>query len=154
MNDFIKKAKEKGKIQKYKDICDQLLDDDCPEFYIGEKVTKYSNYKIGDIVFVKNYFYKNGEERLNHLFVIIDEDHYAVPVSYFCMLLSSRIDKTSYKNNILIKKDKINHLKKDSIVKTDTVYEFDNTDIEFCVGSIKEELVHKFIKYYMGDFNE
>lgn len=141
MNDFIKKAKEDGRIQKYRDIRDQLLDDDCPEFYIGEKVTRYSNYKIGDIVFVKNYLYKNGEEGSNHLFVIIDEDHFAVPVSYFCMLLSSKIDK-------------INHLKKDSIVKTDTVYEFDNTDIEFCVGSIKEELVHKFIKYYMGDFDE
>lgn len=157
MHDFLKKAKEEGKIKKYSEVRytdPDLLDNNCPEFYIGEQVTKYNEYNIGDIVYVKNYVYKDETKGFNHLFVIIDKDNYAVPVNYFCMLLSSKIEKIKYKNNILLKQDKMNRLTKDSIVKTDTLYEISDENIEMCIGKVKQDLVNKFIKYYMGDYDE
>lgn len=157
MHDFIKKAKEEGKIKKYSEVRytdPDLLEDNFPGFYIGEQVTKYNEYNIGDIVYVKNYVYKDGTERFNHLFVIIDKESYAVPVDYFCMFLSSKVEKVKYKENILLKRDNINGLQKDSIVKTDAVYEFENDDIEMCIGKVNQDLVNKFIKYYMGDYDE
>lgn len=157
MHDFIKKAKEEGKIKKYNEVRytdPDLLEENFPGFYIGEQVTKYNEYNIGDIVYVHNYFYKDGTKGFNHLFVIIDKDNYAVPVNYFCMLLSSRTEKLKYKHNILLKKDKINRLNRDSIVKTDTLYEISDEDIEICIGKVNKNLVDKFIKYYMGDYDE
>lgn len=91
MDEFIKKALKEGKIKSYrkaKYTDPALLEYDMPEFYIGEVVTKYNKYKIGDIVYVSSYYYKDKSKGSNHFFVIVDEDNYAVPITYFGMLLS------------------------------------------------------------------
>ena len=62
-------------------------------------------YEIGDIVFVRNYEYKNGEKGENHFFVIIDEEQQAVDFNYFGFLLSSQINKSTYPYNELIQKN-------------------------------------------------
>ena len=68
-------------------------------------------YDIGDIVFVSEYDYDNGEKGSNHLFVIIDEEK-LVSAEYFGLIVSSRINKSKknsrFKFNELLKKWQIN----------------------------------------------
>ena len=80
------------------------------------------DYKIGDIVFVKEYIYSDGQKGNNHFFVIIDKDNTAVPIENFGMLISSNLEKLKFKTNKLLEKDALNNLHKDSIVKTDVLY--------------------------------
>ena len=65
------------------------------ENIIREEEVEYSYYNIGDIVFVNQYKYLNGENGKNHLFVIIAQNNIAVPIENFGMLISSKIE-TSY----------------------------------------------------------
>ena len=104
-------------------------------------------YNIGDIVFVLNYIYKNGEKGVNHFFVIIDEEQ-AVDFNYFGFLLSSRIEKANYPYNELLKKDKENALEKDSIVKCDDFIELDNNEISFKLGQVSQNDLDRFITTY------
>ncbi len=151
-SNFIKAAYKKGKVKKYNEVKDSdpnLLENDCPSFYIGEKLVEYPTYEIGDIVYVKNYKYESGKDGQNHLFVIIDEENYAVSINYFCMILSSKLEKLRYKQNLLLKKDSINKLKKDSIVKTDYIYTLDESDINMFVGKVSKEKVEEFKQLYL-----
>ena len=104
-------------------------------------------YNIGDIVFVANYIYKNGESGSNHLFVIIDEER-AVDINYFGFLISSNINKAIFPYNELIKKNKDNGLHKDSIIKCDDVIQLDNKEICFKIGSITEEQLIKILNTF------
>ena len=152
MRDFIKKAIAEGKVKKYEEVKytdPNLLEHDDLGFYIGEQVTKYGGYDIGDIVFVKKFTYEDGTPGERHLFVIVDKENYAVPMTYFAFLISSRLEKLKYKDNVFMKKTKFNGLDRDSIVKTDSVYEFENESIEFKIGRVEDGLVEKFMKYYM-----
>ena len=92
------------------------------ESFLEEEKEVYDQYNVGDIVFVKEYLYKNGKKGTNHLFVIIEKDNYAVPIEYFTMLISSHLDKLKFSTNKLLLKDELNKLKRDSIVKTDVIY--------------------------------
>ena len=105
-------------------------------------------YEVGDIVFVLNYEYKNGEKGTNHFFVIIDEEQQAVDFNYFGFLLSSQIKKVSFPYNELIKKNQQNGLKKDSIVKCDDFIELDSKEIAFKIGSVTEVELMKFLDTY------
>ena len=109
----------------------------------------YNPYLIGDIVFVKNYNYKDGAIGTNHLFVIISQNNLAVPIENFGMLISSKIEKAKYETNKILKKNLENGLKKDSIVKTDVIYKIYNDSILFKIGSIKKEIVDEYIESYM-----
>ena len=111
MRDFIKKAIAEGKVKKYEEVKytdpDLLAHDDL-SFYIGEQVTKYTKYNVGDIIFVSNFYYEDGTPGERHLFVIVDEDNYAVPITYFAFLISSKIYKKKYKSNMLLNMTKKN----------------------------------------------
>ena len=109
------------------------------ENILNEDSEKYECYNIGDIVFASVYMYPNGQIGSNHLFVIIDRDNTAVPIEYIGMILSSQIDKIKFKSNKLIKKDNKNNLKKNSIIKTDTVYKLSDKQILFKVGEIEKK---------------
>lgn len=104
-------------------------------------------YNIGDIVFVRNYIYKNGTEGMNHFFVIIDEGQ-AVDFNYFGFLLSSNLGKIKFPYNQFIKRNKINGLAKDSIVKCDDFIELDRKEISFKIGSVTEKELSKFLDTY------
>lgn len=150
MKDFIKKAIENGDVKKYSEVydTDPNIKEECDRlFYIGEKTVKYPKYDIGDIIYVKDY--KNNEKINNHLFVIVDDDNYGVPIDYFCMIISSNLDKLKYKSNRLLEKDNINNLNKDSLVKTDTIYDIKYDEISFCVSKVDIELVKEYEKLYL-----
>lgn len=103
-----------------------------------------TNYAIGDIVFVKEYTYSNGKIGNNHLFVIIDQDNTAVSIENFGMLISSNLNKLKFTSNELLKKDEINHLHKNSLVKTDVIYKIANEQIEFKIGKVDMEKVEQY----------
>lgn len=98
-DDFIKLAYQNNKV---KDSSDAFKEYPASEEWhegkienvISEDQIEYqSEYKIGDIVFVKEYVYSSGQTGNNHLFVIIDQNNMAVPIENFGMLISSNIKK-------------------------------------------------------------
>lgn len=109
-------------------------------------------YNIGDIVFVNEYDYADGSKGKNHLFVIIDSeatgDNLAISMDYFGMLISSQIQKKKYKYNILLPKNPKNGLNKDSIVKTDELYQLPNSHIMMKIGTVDEEDIETFIESF------
>lgn len=152
MKNFIKEAIKNGDVKRYSEVYDSdpnLLEEGERLFYIGEKTVKYPRYEIGDIIYVKNYKYENGSDGNNHLFVIVDDDNYGVPIDYFCMIISSNLDKLKYKSNKLLRKNDVNKLNKNSIVKTDTIYDIKYDEISFSVGKVSMKLVDEYIKLYL-----
>lgn len=147
MKEFVKNALKNGDVKKYSEVynTDPNILEECDRlFHIGEKTVKYPRYKIGDIIYLKDNKYVN-----NHLFVIVDDDNYGVPIDYFCMVISSNLDKLRFKSNRLLKKDDINNLTKDSLVKTDVIYDINYNEISFCVGKVPIELVNEYEKLYI-----
>lgn len=82
-----------------------------------------------------------------------NDDNYGVPINYFCMLISSNLTKLKYKENILLRKTTDNSLK-NSIVKTDIIYEIKYDELSFCVGKVSLELVNKYIELYLENKEE
>ena len=112
---------------------------------VAEEVAVYNNpYKIGDIVYVKNFIYEDGKRGKNHLFVIIGEENIAVSIDYFGMLISSKIYKQKYKENKLLIKDVENKLNVDSIVKTDVVYKIEIEEIVCKIGQVDDEKLEEY----------
>lgn len=150
MDDFIKKGYEEGWI---KPLEDAFINNPPTEeihkgeitYYIKEEAKPYTKYKVGDIVYVDRYTYSNKKEGNNHLFVIV-RTNLVVDIEYFGMLISSRLEKLKYKDNILLKRDQKNNLDKDSIVKTDYVYEIKDKDIRCKIGEVDKEKIDLYIK--------
>ena len=114
-----------------------------------ESLIEYAiTYEEGDIIFVKEYEYADGKKGYNHFFVIIEKNTRAVPIEYLSMILSSKVEKQKYRANKLLKKDKQNNLKKDSIVKTDKVYMLSFSQIVCKVGSVSKEIVDEYKSNY------
>lgn len=104
-----------------------------------------NKFEIGDIVYVKNYQYKNGEKGTGHCFVIIDDDGQAIDLNYFGFLISSNTQKATYPYNETINRDDTNNLKKDSIVKCDDLIEIAEKEIKFKIGSVDVEDLTRFL---------
>lgn len=113
-------------------------------YYLKEDEEEYNKYSVGDIVFVRNYKYKDGREGKDHLFVIVEENNLLIPIEYLSMLISSNISKLKYSSNKLLEKNLENNLKKDSIVKTDVIYRINQNDILFKVGRVDMEQIMKY----------
>lgn len=153
LSDFLKIAYEHGKVKELKEAFEEYPVEE--EWHKGnlENVLKedgesYSFYEIGDIVFVKEYSYHNGEIGNNHFFVIIDQDNTAVPIENFGMLVSSNLNKLKFKSNKILKKDEMNNLHKDSLVKTDVVYKILNEQIIFKIGIVSYEKIEEYKKSF------
>ena len=145
---IIELALKNNLIKELKDI--DIVEDN--SIYLNEEQSIYNfKYNVGDIVFVKKYNYKDGSIGSNHLFLII-EDNYIVSMDYFCFLISSQLDKLKYDTNLFLAKDNQNKLKKDSILKLDSIYRVENNDILFKVGEVTQEKLNiyrdAFIKIY------
>ena len=153
ISDFLKFAKEKGKIR---DVSEAFVEYPVEEEWHQGKIENilcedeeiYSIYQIGDIVFVKDYKYNDGTSGKNHLFVIIEQNNIAVPIENFGMLISSKIDKVKYETNKLLEKDDKNNLKMNSIVKTDVVYKILNNQILFKIGQVDIDKVEEYKKSF------
>lgn len=162
-DEFVKRIKEIGKIKDIREAFEKYPVEEEEhkgkiESYIavaeeGEKYYYKSGYKVGDIIYVTEYFYKNGERGTNHLFVIIGKDNFAVPIEYFGMLISSKTYKIKYDTNELLEKDSINKLNKDSIVKLDEVYRIKEEAISFKIGKVDEDKIEDYKKRYL-EINE
>lgn len=155
MTEFLKKAFEKGRI---KPVEEAFKENPVEEenhkgrldYYLREDEEPYNQeYFVGDIVFVSKYKYEDGNEGNNHLFVIIEKNNLAVPIDYFGMIISSQIHKAKYKTNQIILKDEKNHLKSDSIVKMDYIYQIDNEQIKFKIGTVEKEKIEEYKEKYM-----
>ena len=150
MKEFINSALKNGDVKKYSEVykTDPNILEECDRlFYIGEKTVKYPRYEIGDIIYVKDN--KDNKYVNNHLFVIVDNDNYGVSIDYFCMVISFNLDKLRYKTNKFLKKDDLNNLTKDSIVKTNVIYDINYDEISFCVGKVPIEFVNEYEKLYI-----
>lgn len=153
LSDFLKIAYKYGKVKELKNAFEEYPVDE--EWHKGklENVLKedgesYNLYEIGDIVFVREYSYPDGEKGNNHFFVIIDQDYTAVPIENFGMLVSSNLNKLKFKSNKLLEKDAINNLHKDSLVKTDIIYKISNEQIIFKIGIVSYEKIEEYKKSF------
>jgi hypothetical protein len=159
LSEFLKIAYKYGKV---KDLEEAFEDFPVEEEWhkgkvenvIKEDSKKYEAYDIGDIVFVSVYVYPDGRVGNNHLFVIIDKDNTAIPIEYFGMILSSQIDKLKFSSNKLLKKDAINNLNKDSIVKTDIIYRLYDKQILFKIGKIDKDKVDEYKKSFYDSLKD
>ena len=154
MSDFIKKAYEENRVKNVADAIKEYppLEEwhhgeieyfiNEPFFYYGDKCD------IGDIVFVREYSYPDGTKGHNHMFVIIESDYQAVPIEYFGMLISSKLDKLKYSTNVLLRKNDINGLDKDSIVKTDYVYKLLQNRIVFKLARVDIDKVEEYKRHF------
>ena len=124
------------------------------ENVLNEDSEIYSIYEIGDIVFVKEYTYSDGKKGNNHFFVIIDQNNTAVPIENFGMLISSNLEKLKFKANILLEKNNVNNLHKDSIVKTDVVYKILNEQILFKIGKVDSEKIEEYKQSFYDTLKE
>lgn len=154
LSEFMKLAYRYGKVKDVKEAFEEYpVEEEWHkgkiENVIAEESEEYSTYKVGDIVFVKKYYYENGKEGENHLFVIIDQSNLAVPIENFGMLISSRIEKIKYRANKLLKSNSENGLSKDSIVKTDVIYKIKANQILFKIGSVDQEKVNEYKKSFL-----
>ena len=77
-------------------------------------------------------------------FVIIDRNNIAVPMEYLGMIISTKIEKTRFKSNVLVKKNNENGLSKDSILKTDEMYIIQNEQILFKIGSVDKSQIEMY----------
>ena len=154
-NQFLRIAKEKGKIRDIKEAFEEYPVEE--EWHQGkiekilqvqEEIENYYIYELGDIVFVNEYTYDDGNKGKNHLFVIIEQNNLAVPIENFGMLISSNLNKIKYKTNKLIEKDTKNGLDKNSIVKTDVIYKISNSQILFKIGEVSKEKVEEYKKAF------
>ena len=145
---IIELAQKNNLIKELKDI--DIVEDN--SIYLNEEKSAYNfKYNAGDIVFVKKYNYNDGTNGSNHLFLII-EDNYIVSMDYFCLLISSQLDKLKYDTNLFLAKDNKNKLKKDSILKLYNIYRIENEDILFKVGEVAQEKAQEidetcFVRY-------
>ncbi|MBE5821311.1 MAG: type II toxin-antitoxin system PemK/MazF family toxin [Clostridiales bacterium] len=154
-NNFIMQAKKTGRIKDGKYAFIEYLAKD--EWHKGKienvlckkKVQYY--YNIGDIVFVKDYEYLDGSVGTKHLFVIIDKKFTAVPIEYWCMIISSNLNKLKYSQNILLQKDNINGLNKDSVIKTDVIYNFLKEQILFKVGEVDLDTINTYKEMFLNN---
>ena len=154
LSDFLKTAYKYDKVKEVKEAFEEYPVEE--EWHKGkiENVLEESeeiyntNYNVGDIVFVKEYLYSNGETGNNHFFVIIDQDNTAIPIENFGMLISSNLDKLKYSSNKLLEKDKTNNLHKDSIIKTDVIYKILNEQILFKIGTVDNERIEEYKKSF------
>ena len=65
------------------------------------------------------------------------------------MLISSKIEKLKYKSNVELKKDSINNLDRDSIVKTDILYKIHNDQILFKISEVSSDKIEEYKRYYI-----
>ena len=155
MSEFIKKAYEANKVKNIEDAFMEYPTEEewhkgKIEYFINDKNFYYGDKcEIGDIVFVREYNYSNGSKGYNHLFVIVDSNYQAVPIEYFGMIISSKIDKLKYNTNMFLEKNS-----KNSIVKTDVIYKLLREQIVFKIGSVDIEEIEKYKKCFNEEINE
>lgn len=150
-DEFLKIAMKSGKIRDIKEAFREYPVDE--EWHQGrienilqlqEEGQDYYLYKVGDIVFVNEYTYDDGNRGKNHLFVIVEKNNLAVPIENFGMLISSNLKKIKYQSNKLLEKDTINGLDKNSLVKTDVIYKISNNQILFKIGEVSLNKVEEY----------
>lgn len=158
ISNIIDIAKKKGLVKTYSEFCDTessnllSLAEEEIVYYTSSNLNKPKNFNIGDIVFVSNYKYKNGNNGQNHIFVIIGEE--AVNINYFGFLLSSQLAKSTYKYNETLNKNSINNLHKNSIVKCDDLITISEAEIQFKIGEVTKDELERFIETYEKYLNE
>ena len=94
---------------------------------VREDKEEYSKFNAWDIVFIKNYKYKEKEK--NRVFVIILQNNLAVPIENFCKLISSKIIR-------------------DTTFKPDVIYKITDKQILFKIGEVSIEKIKEYRELY------
>ena len=158
ISDFLKIAYEQNRV---KDVGEAFVEFPVSqEWHKGkeeniikdEDIPYVISYEVGDIVFVKEYTYPDGSVGGKHLFVIIDQNHIMVPIENFGMLLSSNLDKLKFKSNKFLKKDNVNNLNQDSIVKTDVLYKILPEQILFKIGKVDSKKLEEYKRSFLNNY--
>ena len=147
--DFLEFAKKKNKVRNLSDICWNM-----PNYTFGiinEHQVKYNNYTVGDLVFVQKYKYKDGKFGNNHIFLIVDIDKRSEKAVYYGMLISSKMEKITYRYNKLLIKNSQNNLHKNSIIKTDVIYKIFTQNILLKIGNIDKTKVEIYKSYLVNN---
>ena len=157
-NEFLKLAYKTGRVRDVSEAFEEYPPENewhkgNADFFVKEDSTPYSIYSVGDIVFVKEFFYEDGNKGHNHLFVIITQDSLVVPIENFGMLISSQLDKLKFKTNKLLTKNDANGLDKDSIVKTDYIYKININQILFKIGTVDMERIEEYKREFLNNKN-
>ena len=146
---FLEFSKKNNKVRNLSDICWDTLD--YTFGIINEQEVKYNNYIIGDLVFVQKYKYKDGKLGNNHIFLIVDMDKKNEKIVYYGMLISSKMEKITYKYNKLLIKNDQNNLHKNSIIKTDVIYKIFTKNILLKIGNIDKTKVEIYKNYLVNN---
>ena len=118
-------------------------------------------YQIGDIVWAAEAKIKEdtgykGNVR-NHFFVIIDDDGKVVPMDYFGLVVSSRIEKSKensqYKYNEPLYANECG-LRYDGIVKCDQLMNIPSENISRKVGEIDTDVINRFLDAFENYLKE
>lgn len=104
----------------------------------------FNNIKKGDIIFVSKYKYNNQQEGQYHLFLVTKR----YGIYTYGMLITSNIDKSWYPGNIELKKDCLNNLRYDSLIKTDNIYLIGKDNIINKIGSINKNIYNLCINLH------
>ena len=157
--EYLKIVDEKGLI---KDVSQAFIDNPVEDEWhkgkhenmVREASPEYGTYSIGDIVFVKEFYYKDGNRGINHLFVIVGQNNLAVSMESLTMILTSNLNQLKYKTNKSLKKDSFNNLRKDSVVKTDVIYKFYGNQILYKIGEVDQSKVNEYINTHLKYTND
>lgn len=101
----------------------------------------FSTIKTKDIVFVSKYKYKTNKQGQYHLFLVVKK--YGIYIH--AMLITSNVKKEWYQSNIFVKKNSINNLNRNSLIKTDNIYLIYKNNIINKIGMINEVTFNKCI---------
>lgn len=145
----IERLRKEGKLKTLDDAFKEYPSEDYLEdFYVCEKPVSKSKYVVGDIVYVRKYKYEDGKEDMNHLFVVIDAPNMLMPLEYACILISSQVQKLKYKTNMFIPKSYTNGLLKNSIVKTDVIYDISIDNVVGKIGKLDITQIEEILEKY------
>lgn len=113
--------------------------------------------KIGDIIVIKNYISENNKIIGIHSFIVIDDNNgkiHGLSYDFVATVMSSFKDenhknkKLQYQENLEIKNSHLinNKLKKDSYVKTNKIFYFDKTNIEYYIfGKVSKKYLNQIL---------
>ena len=65
------------------------------------------------------------------------------------MLISSKTYKLKYKTTEFLKRNSVNNLNKDSIIKLDEIYLIKESAINFKIGKVDEEKIEEYKRRYL-----
>ena len=111
------------------------------QYIIGEKGVYL--YFIGDIVFATEYLYRGKRPGSNHMFVILEKPN-EFSRNYKGLIISSKYEKRHFIFVEKLKNNKLNKLRKNSIVYCNDLIRLKPENIKHKIGQINADDYYRF----------